>query len=440
MRVGPAFLQTFASQVIQSAASIATGILIARGLGPAGQGRYALFAAAVGLVSVLGAAGQFEGHVLTSAGERTRGRVLLARSLLQALAGVAVIALAQPVWRRWLRLEGDHLLSGLFLLVVVGELTALLFRGINLGQHHITAYNIVALVQRLSYLMLVAGLTAAGWLRVETVLAAWLVAVAANVTVGGWWIWRRSERAPLSWRVVQEGWGHTLKRGLRALAAISLTLVLVRADVYMIGPMLGVEAVGQISVASTFAEYLWYIPSILGSVLFAAVAASRGPETVAKICRASRTTIAALAPVVLGLLLVGRWVVILVYGHAYGQAATVFLLLLPGMFAVSLHLIIDSYFTGSGFPPITYLAAAGALLLKVAINLLLVPKMGLQGAAVATSVVYVSLLIVKVVAFSRETGVSVGTLFRPRWQDVRHNAALARSWFQRITSATADAV
>jgi O-antigen/teichoic acid export membrane protein len=360
--------------------------------------------------------------------------------LLQALAGVAVIALAQPVWRRWLRLEGDHLLSGLFLLVVVGELTALLFRGINLGQHHITAYNIVALVQRLSYLMLVAGLTAAGWLRVETVLAAWLVAVAANVTVGGWWIWRRSERAPLSWRVVQEGWGHTLKRGLRALAAISLTLVLVRADVYMIGPMLGVEAVGQISVASTFAEYLWYIPSILGSVLFAAVAASRGPETVAKICRASRTTIAALAPVVLGLLLVGRWVVILVYGHAYGQAATVFLLLLPGMFAVSLHLIIDSYFTGSGFPPITYLAAAGALLLKVAINLLLVPKMGLQGAAVATSVVYVSLLIVKVVAFSRETGVSVGTLFRPRWQDVRHNAALARSWFQRITSATADAV
>src|ERR1051326_6925527 len=208
----------------------------------------------------------------------------------------------------------------------------------------------------------------------------------------------------------------------------------------MIGPMLGVEAVGQISVASTFAEYLWYIPSILGSVLFAAVAASRGPETVAKICRASRTTIAALAPVVLGLLLVGRWVVILVYGHAYGQAATVFLLLLPGMFAVSLHLIIDSYFTGSGFPPITYLAAAGALLLKVAINLLLVPKMGLQGAAVATSVVYVSLLIVKVVAFSRETGVSVGTLFRPRWQDVRHNAALARSWFQRITSATADAV
>ena len=45
MRVGAAFLQTFTTQVIQSAASILTGILIARYLGPSGQGGYALFAA-----------------------------------------------------------------------------------------------------------------------------------------------------------------------------------------------------------------------------------------------------------------------------------------------------------------------------------------------------------------------------------------------------------
>src|SRR2546421_11064112 len=112
MRVGPAFLQTFASQVIQSVASIATGILIARGLGPAGQGRYALFAAAVGLFSTLAAAGQFEGHVLVSAGERSKGRVLLARSVLQALAAMIAVALAQALWRRWLSLEVESGLAG----------------------------------------------------------------------------------------------------------------------------------------------------------------------------------------------------------------------------------------------------------------------------------------------------------------------------------------
>src|SRR4029077_1769192 len=113
----------------------------------------------------------------------------------------------------------------------------------------------------------------------------------------------------LSSSKVRDGWGASLIRGLRALLTISLTLILVRTDVYMIGPMLGIVAVGQISVASTLAEYLWYIPSILGRLLFAAVAANRGQETVTKICRASRTTIATLAPVALALGLAGRWIV-----------------------------------------------------------------------------------------------------------------------------------
>jgi len=439
MRVGPAFLQTFASQVVQSAASIATAIFIARGLGPAGQGRYAILAAAVGLLSNIGGAGQFEGHVLTSAGQRSRGRILLARSVLQGLVAAAVVGWAAPLWRRELALDADRVLGVLFLLVLVGEVIALLLRGINLGQHAITAYNAATLVQRICYFTIIAVLVFAGGLRLRTVLGAWVVAVALNAVLSGFWIWSRSERTVLSWSKLRDGWGASLIRGLRALVTISLTLVLVRADVYMIGPMLGVAAVGQISVASTLAEYLWYIPSILGSVLFAAVAANRGHETVTKICRASRTTIATLAPVALVLALVGRWLVPLVYGPAYVQAGVLFCLLLPGMFAISLHLVIDSYFTGRGFPPITYLAAAGALVVKVGLNLLVVPRMGLQGAAIATSVVYISLLLVKVVSFRRETDARLQALFRPTWNDVVHNVAVARSWMQRVRSAPADA-
>jgi len=438
MRIGPAFLQTFASQVVQSAASIATAILIARGLGPAGQGRYALFAAVVGLVSTLGAAGQFEGHVLTSAGERSKGRVLLARSVVQVVAAMMVVALGQALWRRWLSLEVEGALASLVMLVLVGEMLALLFRGINLGQHSITAYNVATLVQRVVYFMLVAAIAATGGLRIDAVLGAWLVAVAANATVSGIWIWKRSD-AVLSWATVREGWRGSMQRGLRALLTIGLTLLLLRADVYMIGPMLGLEAVGQISVAYTFAEYLWYIPSILASILFAAVAASRGPETVAKICRASRTTVALLTPIGVGLAIVGSWVVPLIYGRAYVQAGTLFVLLLPGMLAVSLHLVIDSYFAGSGFPRISYLAAAGAVALKVVLNLILVPRMSLAGAATATSVVYISLLLVKVIAFGRETHVSFASMCRPTLTDVTNNLAVARSWVRRLRYALADA-
>jgi O-antigen/teichoic acid export membrane protein len=109
------------------------------------------------------------------------------------------------------------------------------------------------------------------------------------------------------------------------------------------------------------------------------------------------------------------------------------------MFAISLHLVIDSYFTGSGFPPITYLAAAGALVVKVALNLVAVPRIGLPGAAVVTSVVYISLLLVKAAKFSSDGDVSLTALFRPTWSDVTHNVAVARSWLQRMRTASAEA-
>src|SRR5262249_22056482 len=152
--------------------------------------------------------------------------------------------------------------------------------GINLGQHNVTAYNVTMLLQRVALLTFLALIAMSGGLNLPRVLAAWIGAVGSSLLVGGGWVWWHADCASVSGYIVFRGWGRSLLRGFRALLTISLTLVLIRADVYMLGPMLGMEAVGQISVASTFTEYLWYVPSILGSVLFAAVASDRGAETV----------------------------------------------------------------------------------------------------------------------------------------------------------------
>jgi O-antigen/teichoic acid export membrane protein len=207
----------------------------------------------------------------------------------------------------------------------------------------------------------------------------------------------------------------------------------------MLGPILGLGAVGQISVASALAEYLWYVPSILSNVLFAAVAANRGPDTVAKVCRAFRAAIATLGPMALTLLVVGRRLVPLIYGRSYDDAGIVFVLLVPGMLAIALHLIVDSYFAGSGFPPVTYLAAAGAVLFKACLNLVAVPRFGVQGAAMATSVVYACLLSVKVVAFRRATGVPLRSLFHVSWSDVTYNVRVVQRWVQSLSRVPAKA-
>ena len=439
MKVGRAFLQTLASQVVQSAASIATAILIARGLGPAGQGVYAVLVAAVGLLSTIGAGGQFEGHILTAAGQRSQGRLLLVRSVLQAVLVLGILALAHAAWDAPLGLAGGPMpsIGRLFLVVLFLEVLALLFRGINLGQHHITAYNVTTLVQRAAFLAAIGAFTLTSGLDVPTVLAAWIGAVGISVTLGGVWIWRQSARASVSWEHLAGGWLRSLVRGLRALLTISLTLLLIRTDVYMLGPMLGVAAVGQVSVATTFTEYLWYVPSIMGSVLFAAAASARGSETVAKICRATRTTMAFAGAAVIVLASVGHRIVPALYGSAFSQAGGLVILLLPGMLAMSLHLVLDSYFAGRGFPPISYLSVAGAVALKVLANLVLVPRMGLKGAALATSIAYLALLTSKIVAFTRETGAPVRTVLWPTVGDLWRNVREIGGWMAAVGRARA---
>lgn len=432
MKVGRAFLQTLVVQVIQSAASVTTGILIARGLGPVGQGKYALLVAAIGFLSTMGGGGQFEGNVLASAGQSRRGRLLLIRSTAQALIVLSVMMATRSVWRTPLGLGQDGWIQILFLAVLILEILALLFRGINLGRHNITSYNVTTLIQRLLFLALAGAIGATLGLDLATVLAAWAGAVLTSVLVAAAWIWRQSDRTLLSWRILLSDWGPSLVRGFRALLTICLSLLLIRTDVYMLGPMLGVAAVGQISVASTFTEYLWYVPSILGSVLFAAVASDSGPESVQKVCRAVRTTIILVGAAVLVLAVIGRQVVLFMYGAAYARAGVVVVLLLPGMFGIAVHMVLDSYFAGKSFPPISYLSVAGAVLLKVIGNLILVPRAGLSGAAISTSIAYLALLGSKIVAFTRATRVSPKVILIPTIDDVAYGV---RDWARWVRAA-----
>ena len=430
MRVGSAFVQTFGTQLLQSVASITTGVLIARGLGPGGQGTYSIFAAGIGIGSTIATLGQFESNVLSSGGRATMGRTLLVRSLLHGALVLALLLTGGTWWASVVGLERRDLAT-IFAVVLSLEVVALMVRGINLGQHHVTAYNAATLLQRLAYLAAVALIAAVAGLSLLRVTSGWALATTLSIIASAVWIWRRSDPAPVTWTDLIRGWGGTLGRGLRAVSVITLTLLLIRCDVYMLRWLVNIETVGQISVATYLAEWLWYIPSILGSVLFAAVAAERGQAVVSQICRAGRAVVLLIGPVLIVLLLTGRILVNTLYGPSYQPAGWLFLLLLPGMAAIALHLIVDAWFSGNGFPPITLWAVGGALATKVGLNLLVVPRYGAQGAAAVTSVVYIGLLTTKLIAFTRQTGVPISAVLLPTRADITANLQTIRTWFAR---------
>jgi O-antigen/teichoic acid export membrane protein len=420
MKVGAAFVQTLASQILQSAASILTGVLIARGLGPAGQGRYATFAAGVALGALIASLGQFHGNVLAAADRSGVPRVLLLRAGVHGGVVLALLSSVILLGGRLLTSEQRTTTAALFVIILSLEAVADMVRGINLGQHNVTGWNVAGLTQRLVYFAAVSSLTLhLGW-RLESVVACWAAATFVSVVVSGGWIWFRTPRSSFTLRGIWAGWAPRLVKGIRAFIAIGFTLLLVRADVWMLRPMLGLATVGQISVATSVAEWLWYIPSILGNLMFALVAADQGAESVRRVARSARLVTGLVVPTMVVLLLTGRWLVHLLYGPAYHDAGVLFTLLLPGMAALGIHLVIDSYFAGSGFPPITIWGAIAAAVVKFGLNLVVVPWYGAVGAACVTTLVYGALLALKAVWFVRTTGVRGRDLFLANRSDMAY--------------------
>lgn len=406
MKVGAAFVQTLASQVFQSAMSLATGVMIARGLGPAGQGQYATFAAGVALGALIASLGQFHGNVLAAADQQAAPRVLLLRAALHGTAVFTLLAVIVLLGGQLLTAEPPRtLLAFLFVLVLSLEAVAEMVRGINLGQHHVAGWQVVGLTQRIVYFSAVGLIALRFGLSLQSVVTCWALATALTILVNGGWIWFRDPRIRVSLRGIWTGWSRRLALGMRAFVTIGFTLLLIRADIWMLGPMLGESTVGQVSVATYLGEWFWYVPSILGNLMFAVVAAEVSRRSALQVARTARLVTGLLATAMVLLLLLGRSLVGLLYGPVYHEAGILFTILLPGMTALGIHLVVDSYFAGSGFPPVTIWGALAAVVAKVGLNLVAVPKFGVVGAVAVTSIVYIGLLGLKVIWFVRTTGI-----------------------------------
>ena len=95
--------------------------------------------------------------------------------------GLLVVGLS--LWRLIGRREALVDVAGFFVVVLALEVGAQLLRGVNLGQHHITGYNLATLIHRIVYLLVVASLSVTVGLRLSRVLLAWTTASLLSVVL-----------------------------------------------------------------------------------------------------------------------------------------------------------------------------------------------------------------------------------------------------------------
>ena len=171
----------------------------------------------------------------------------------------------------------------------------------------------------------------------------------------------------------------------------SVTLLLNgRLDFIIVTYLVGPAALGIYAVASRTAELL-RLPSLaINYVLYPAYARIGRQAAVVQARAAIRRTwwvpaalavpVAVAAPVILPLL----------YGPAFRAAVVPTWILLAGLAGGSVYGVLSAFLSGIGRPGLTSIAQAAGLVVTVALDLTLIPHLGITGAAIASAFSYLT--------------------------------------------------
>jgi len=181
---------------------------------------------------------------------------------------------------------------------------------------------------------------------------------------------------------------NTLKFGVRGYVGNVLQFFNYRLDVFILNYFLGPASVGIYSVSVRLAELVWYFPNAVGFVIFPKAASSSQEEMKRFTPQVFRTTLIISLVLGAGIAIVGKPLIRLVYTDAFITAFLPLLVLLPGAILLGTAKVLTNDIAGRGFPQYNSISSGLSLVLTVVFDLLLIPKLGILGAALASSLSY----------------------------------------------------
>lgn len=188
-------------------------------------------------------------------------------------------------------------------------------------------------------------------------------------------------------------------RGTVPLMLLSVMQVInMRTDVIMVGSISGTQAAGLYTVAVRGAELVVFVLMAAGLALGPTIsrlyAAGEMQRLQRLVTRASRLVFLISLPIALALILFGQWF-LLIFGEEFTQSSTALSILCIGTLFNSIMCAVGLLLMMAGYERRAAVGVGIGAGLNVALNALLVPRLGIEGAALATAtstVVWNSLL------------------------------------------------
>jgi O-antigen/teichoic acid export membrane protein len=406
MRLGRAALGSVGSTLAGNLLLVGSGILTARILGPEGKGAFAYAILLPSLALNLSILGLTKSLVYFVAGRRHSAGSAMGTSLILVVPLAAACALALPAVGEMLA-PGD---PGVKLLRITAWIMPpaaaySLFRFAALGLQRYGEFNLLNVIDKLAPLVLLVVAILANSGNLQGFGAAYTLATVISLGAALLLLLPACGSLSIDVGYARDALGYGLRSHLGWLAE----MLNYRLDMLILQAFAGSISLGFYSVAVSVAELLWLVPSCVSVVLLPRL--TQSPEIRSRATPAICRLISLLAVVAAaGIALAAPAILPLLYGERFEPALGPLLMLLPGVAAYSVVRVLGADFSSRGRPGTPSLIAGLSLAITVVLDLVLIPRYGAMGAAMASTVAYAASGSLALLLYVRLTGARLGDL------------------------------
>ncbi|MGC3982203.1 MAG: flippase [Steroidobacteraceae bacterium] len=379
----------FVDKILRMGVGLVVGVWVARYLGPE---QFGLFNYATALVAIFGAVATlgFNGIVVRDLIRQppTAAPVTLGTAFTLQLLGGFVAALLIVVTAIGLRPDSEQMkvlvaILGFSLVFKASEVIRYWFESRVQSRYTVWVENGIFLMMSVVRIVLIlrqASLVSFVWLVLfETILVAFGFAGVYLITQGGLNKWTfQAQRARA---LIRDSWPLILS-GLSVM-------IYMRIDQVMLGKMVGEGAVGIYSAALRISEIWYMIPQVIVVSLFPAIIeAKKNDEDLYKKRMQRLLNLMALLSLAISIIMtfLADPLVLLLFGNGYAEAGGVLKIHIWASVFVFFGVAGSNWYLAENLQRLSLYRTVAGGVLNVLLNLVLIPKYGVIGAALATVV------------------------------------------------------
>ncbi len=257
-----------------------------------------------------------------------------------------------------------------------------------------------------------------GWLSLGLRAAVYIV-LASELFRLGWaliGLWRaHCPACRLDFQFLSKAYSYGWKSSLAVLAR----RVNLRFDQVVLAAVADAGSLGIYSITLKIAELFWLIPDSVGAVMFNKIAAEKDElKRIQLVDQVHRSLILIVGIAATLAAIAGFWILPLILGPDFEGAPLLLCLFLPGIVGLISIKVISKYFGAVGQPLTASLAQVFGVVVSIPLYLLMIPWLGMQGAAIASSLSYFAVALMAVRIYRSRISPTKSSMFRINHHDV----------------------